>query len=290
MLISRDGGLKISDETRYMLIVPAEQAEGWLSEVIQSGTDILASVDDSQSSFEEAMYSATLWRERVKELLSRIFDVDSVRERYRRMGRRTLTDNENMQVKKEVFCSGIKLQIIFLSSLLERLDLIPQINTMPNEVAKPEPVPSVSSVFVVHGHDGEAKQSVARFIEQLKIEAIILHERPSQGKTIVEKLEHYSNVGFAVVLLTPDDVGASKNNAEHLNARARQNVVLELGLFIGKLGRNRVCAIVKGDLELPGDYDGVVYLPMDESEAWKLSLAREMKLAGYSIDMNILVN
>ena len=142
-----------------------------------------------------------------------------------------------------------------------------------------------NKVFVVHGHDGEAKEATARVLEKLGLDAIILHEQSSEGRTIVEKLEHYSDVGFAVVLLTPDDLGRAKDATE-LKPRARQNVLLELGYFVGLLGRNRVCALRRTDVEIPSDYDGVVYTDYDNAGRWRYDLARELKAAGYDIDLN----
>lgn len=113
-----------------------------------------------------------------------------------------------------------------------------------------------------------------------------MHEQPNSGRTIIEKLEGHLDVDFAVVLLTPDDVGGLAGDPPRLQNRARQNVVLELGLFIGALGRGRVCALYKGDLELPSDFDGVVYVPMDDAGGWRLLLAREMKQAGMNVDLN----
>lgn len=143
-------------------------------------------------------------------------------------------------------------------------------------------------VFIVHGHDDTAKIKTARFVEQLGYKAIILHEQASSGRTIIEKIEQHTDVGFAVVLYTPDDVGNSKGKVENLQLRARQNVVFEHGFLIGKLGRDRVVALVDGALELPNDISGVVYIKMDAAEAWQLQLAKEMKQAGFDIDMNKL--
>jgi predicted nucleotide-binding protein len=145
---------------------------------------------------------------------------------------------------------------------------------------------NVTDVFVVHGHDTAALESAARFLEKLGLRAIILHEQASGGKTIVEKIEAHSDVSFAVVLLTPDDVGAVATMPTSLQSRARQNVILELGYFIGRLGRERVCALKRGDLALPSDVVGVVFVPMDADGAWKLLLAREMKAAGLPVDLN----
>lgn len=142
-----------------------------------------------------------------------------------------------------------------------------------------------TKVFIVHGHDNESKQETARFIEQLGLEAIILHEQASKGQTIIEKIEENSNVGFAVVLYTPCDEGKAKNK-EHLQNRARQNVVFEHGYLIGKLGRSRVCALVKGDLEKPNDISGIIYINIDNAGAWKMDLVKEMHSAGYDIDIS----
>lgn len=140
-------------------------------------------------------------------------------------------------------------------------------------------------VFVVHGHDGEARELVARFLKSMDFEPVILHEQANQGGTVIEKFEANSDVGFAVVLLTPDDLGRSLKE-EELKPRARQNVLLELGYFIGHLGRNKVCALKRGDVELPSDYVGVVWEKMDDGGGWKLALARELKAAGHEVDLN----
>jgi predicted nucleotide-binding protein len=143
-------------------------------------------------------------------------------------------------------------------------------------------------VFVVHGHDDAAKEGVARFLEKIGLDPIILHEQPSSGRTVIEKFEMFSNdVAFAVVLLTPDDVGSKAGGPSQ--SRARQNVIMELGYFMGRLGRTRVCALHKGNVELPSDYQGILYLPMDEAGAWKAKLAQELIHSKITIDLNGLL-
>ena len=141
-------------------------------------------------------------------------------------------------------------------------------------------------VFVIHGHDEAARETVARFLENLKLEPIILHEQSNIGRTIIEKFEQHAEVGFVVALLTPDDVGARKGEESTLNPRARQNVIFEFGYFIGKLSRKRVCALVKGNVEKPSDYDGVLYISLDASGGWKMELIKELKAAGFDVDAN----
>jgi predicted nucleotide-binding protein len=118
---------------------------------------------------------------------------------------------------------------------------------------------------------------------------IILHEQASSGKTIIEKIEEYSNVGFGIVLYTPCDTGSPKKEVLLFKDRARQNVVFEHGYLIGKIGRKNVCALVKGEIETPNDISGVVYVKMDEEEAWHMKLAKELKNSGYPVDMNKII-
>ena len=140
-------------------------------------------------------------------------------------------------------------------------------------------------IFIVHGHDEGPRETVARFISNLGLEPVILHEQANRGMTTVEKLEANRDVGYVVVLLTPDDLGRGKLEEED-KPRARQNVILELGYFLGFLGRERVTAIRKGQVEIPSDYMGVVYTPFDDGGGWRQQLGRDLKTAGYKVDWN----
>lgn len=147
-------------------------------------------------------------------------------------------------------------------------------------------------VFIVHGHDTGMKQATARFIERLNMIPIILHEQPNKGmQTIIEKLYENSEVGYAIILMSPDDKGAPRSSIDY-KYRARQNVVFEHGFYMGILGRDRVsCLYFKpsdGDMDLMSDIQGVVYTEYDESESWKYKLAKDLKAAGYDIDMNLI--
>ncbi len=148
-----------------------------------------------------------------------------------------------------------------------------------------------NKVFVVHGHNEEALLKIESFLRKLELDPIILKEKPNEGLTIIEKfLEFSDQAAFAVVLLTPDDRGGNKSDPyEKQQLRARQNVILELGFFLGKLGRERLCVLHKRDVEIPSDYHGVLYVEFDESRAWQMNLAKEMKTAGLDVDLNLLV-
>jgi len=139
--------------------------------------------------------------------------------------------------------------------------------------------PARQAAFIVHGHDETAKEMVTIFLEALDVEPIILHKQANQGRTVIEKFEENSGVPYAIVLLTPDDVGRSmqEQSARH---RARQNVVFEMGFFMGKLGRQRVACLRKADVEIPTDISGVVYIDFDSNNEWQRQLRKELKGAG----------
>lgn len=146
-----------------------------------------------------------------------------------------------------------------------------------------------NKVFIVHGHDNGLKEEVARFVEKLGLEVIILHEQPNNGNTIIEKFEKFADeIGYAIILYTPCDKGFSnKDREKKIKDRARQNVVFEHGYFIGKLERKYVVAIKKDSVEEPSDLSGIIYLSYDEKGAWKNELIKEMNNAGFNLTLKI---
>jgi predicted nucleotide-binding protein len=180
-------------------------------------------------------------------------------------------------------CRGRSLLLLnqavsFLKEELEADTRTPQ----PDATAQAPASPS-RKVFLVHGRDNEAKSEVARFLDRIGLEAIILHERANAGRHLLTKFqEEAGDVGFAVILITPDD--ACSGPGEPQRSRPRQNVVFELGFFIGKFGTARVAALVKGEVERPSDFDGVGYITMDQGGGWKSALARELEGAKMPFD------
>ena len=148
---------------------------------------------------------------------------------------------------------------------------------------------TLPTVYISHVRDEEDMTTLVKFIEDLGLKPTVLDEQPSNDLTVIDSLERYADdTGFAIALLTPDDVGALKDEAgRQLNPRARQNVLLELGYLIGKLNPNQVCILYKDGVELPSDIHGVVlYVPMDNADAWKMKLSQGMRKAGLPVDMN----
>jgi predicted nucleotide-binding protein len=228
------------------------------------------------------------WNSYNRELLTRLFTTDKFAKEYSYFGVGVVklhppSHAERVFDTKKNFADKISR----LESIKERLELIPVASGVTAARAAAPQREHTNRVFIVHGHDQAARETVARFLERLGVQAIILHEQANVGRTIIEKLEHHSDVDFAVIILTPDDVGNSATQANKLNPRARQNVILELGYFVGKLGRSNVCALYQAALELPTDYVGVGYVSMDPGGGWRLSLAKELRTAGFDIDMNL---
>lgn len=205
----------------------------------------------------------------------------------------TFAGDRDISEARKIWGSGRQRLVNLLSTMIEELQLFSVQPEKPqNELAVPSSFPRSSDVFVVHGHDEGMKAAVARALEKLELDPIILHEQPNQGRTIIEKFNDYANVKLAVVLLSPNDIAYSKsNNPEHAKTRARQNVVFELGYFVGKLGRANVLALFHPDsnFEMPSDYSGVLFTPFDSYDRWQFDLVKELKACGYDVDANKLV-
>lgn len=261
------------------LDIPPQKAIELLKKQYRKGKSLLAKPPVSEGAF-------TSWENTTKDLLVKIFgensiNVNSVME----IGRhgifpvspteRYMEDHRAKSLEKKIFA---------IDGLIELLRT--EINARTEKPTKGK----ADTVFLVHGHEIGVKETVARYLERLNLKVVILHEQPNEGRTIIEKFVDYSDVGFAVVLLTADDQGGKINlPIEKQTPRARQNVILELGYFLGKLGRKRVCALYQEGVEIPSDYQGVLFLVLDDMGAWKLQLARELKAVGMQIDLNMAV-
>ena len=265
-----------------------------LTERIEKGQKIIEDRIENDADFLKAKGEFSEWTDYNMELLKQSFNVplNEYQHSYKSAGNfagfRTITTgsrpNPGQVLSK--FVSQVQAKIDNLIKLKNKVDLLKSdIEESNTEVATSMEL-NMSQVFIVHGHDEEAKTKTARFVEKLGLEAIILHEKASSSKTIIEKIEEYSNVGFGIILYTPCDVGGKQTNKPELRSRARQNVVFEHGFLIGKIGRSNVCALVKGDVEIPNDISGVVYVQMDNGDSWKYTIAKEMQAIGYSVDMN----
>jgi len=205
------------------------------------------------------------------------------------------------QAYKEFFTSSpsahlpaaVKQEAV-LTAIVERLgSLEAKLDEYTSSAGASEPSPRYTrDVFIVHGHDGELKNELARLLEKLEFVPIILHEQADKGQTIIQKLQYESSrVGFAFILHTPDDEGRKVGASSELNPRSRQNVVFEHGMFVGRFTHGRVCAIVRHGVEIPSDLSGVVYktIPVGGSiQSIAYDVVKELRAAGYVIDANKL--
>ncbi|MGE4382281.1 MAG: TIR domain-containing protein [Arcobacter sp.] len=178
---------------------------------------------------------------------------------------------------------GLKSTKILLETILNNINENSLIKTQPTTQIIPETKKTISNkVFIVHGHDELAIVQVSEVLRKLNLEPIILKDEASKSNTIIEKIERLSSdVGFGIVLYTACDIGGKDLNS--LQPRARQNVVLEHGYLMAKLGRENTLALKKDNVETPSDIQGLVYTPMDEHKAWQYKLVDELKLAGYNV-------
>ena len=278
---------------KTLLIKPKSLFEKELVERIAIGTEITKDRIDNDELFGIARKEFSEWSDYNLELLKQSFS-----EPYNEYWRSY--DNSDSGVGLLAAIGGRRQPGQALSNFVQRIEhKLDNLNKLKNKVSliessveDAEPLKvfatemNMSQVFIVHGHDEEAKTKTARFVEKLGFEAIILHEQASSSRSIIEKIEEYSDVGFGIVLYTPCDIGGKQTEKPELNSRARQNVVFEHGFLIGKIKRENVCALVKGNVELPNDISGVVYISLDDADAWKYTIAKEMRASGYDIDMN----
>lgn len=220
----------------------------------------------------------SLWNDYNEQLLIAAFTNNGGEylEKYKNSGLYLLYSTKN---KVEQLKDFIKVSINELQSLTNRLNLIP-LHTSVSQPVIIQNQAKMDKVFVVYGHDEMMKLKVEHFLrEELKLEVVALDEKPNNGMTIIEKFETYSkDCTFAVILMSPDD--ETEVNGQ-IFKRARQNVVLELGYFMAKLGRNKVCVLIRGNIEKPSDISGILNISYDSD--WKFPLLKEMKSAGVNV-------
>lgn len=149
-----------------------------------------------------------------------------------------------------------------------------------NNIASTAPHQS-NAIFIVHGHDEGFKREVQLLISRTGLDDVVLHEKPDKGRTLIDKLiEEGQGAAYVIALLSPDDKLLDGT------PRARQNVILEIGYFLGMLGKSKVRLLKKGDIEIPSDLQGILYTEFDNTGAWKMKLLKEMKSVGIQIDLD----
>ena len=273
------------------LVVSKQEADQKIQKQIDIGLQLANHQILSEDELAEARSEFNNWSKYNEALLSRLFNNSAVADEYTDFYGGSSSTIATLVDKIGYYRRDVTARIDRLKGILERLELIPEQPANSTHASSAElTVANNNEVFIVHGHDRAVKSEVARFVEKLGLEPTILDEKPSGSRTIIEKFERYaSNAGFAIVLLTPDDVGAPRDKQDDLKPRARQNVIFEIGYFFKGLGRGRVCAMSTEEVEFPSDLSGVSYVSLDSEGGWKLKLVREMEEAGLPVDHSKLV-
>lgn len=273
------------------LLVPVSQMDQELESQVSQGTELLERAAELNSRGWPT-YSGHVvlrddyddWDQHNEQLLRVRFSTEKLANGY--MERTSSSVPTNESAKLSFLKHGIEVKLRRLGSIRKRLELYQPVTISTSKDGSVSPRVG-GKIFIVHGHDGDTKLQVARLIERITGERpVIFHEQADSGRTIIEKFEELaSEAGFAIILLTADDEGNAKG-ATQLNPRARQNVMLEFGYFMAKLGRGRVVALHEAGVELPSDVSGVLYKSLAGN--WHTELARELKAAGIDIDFSKL--
>jgi predicted nucleotide-binding protein len=279
----------MSHPVRPSLTQPRAEAERRLGARIDQAKEIIPGRIRTTNDLTQAEEREKRWRAYNVDMLDSMFTSNAYANEYAnsKILVHQIADRYNdpsLDVLAVRLLDSLRSQVASLESIVERLEFVNEPSTGQPTAEAEEPLLDRTKVFVVHGHDEAAIHLAARFLEHLGLEAIVLREQPDQGRAIIEKfVDCAADVGFAVVLLTPDDLGGPAATSVQ-SARARQNVIFELGYFAGKLGRGRACLLRKGEVEIPSDLYGVIYTDMDPAEGWKRKLALELRAAGFDFD------
>jgi len=273
------------------LRVPLAEAERLVGEQLDRGRELRDRAINDPSALGSAHSAYSTWVEYNRDLLRRILSTDEVATDFGRSARMMYAIGpSSLQEDLAEYRSDIGVHIRRLESARERLPLYAGPLAAPKVVGQPVASSAdLRRVFVVHGRNLAAVDRVVRLLNDLSLDAVVLREQPNEGRTVIEKFEAHSDVAYAIVVLTGDDIGGlAGSKPEELRLRARQNVILELGFFIGRLGRKKVAALEEPGVERPSDIEGVLYVPFDAGDTWRLLLAKEIKAAGLSVDLNLL--
>lgn len=271
------------------LLSSHEETASKIQSRIEIGNELLLKPINSGSDYEDFKIAVGKWDSYNEELLKRLASTDDLYKDYLDIDYPRLPDFPSASDEARRDVEILSRKIGRLEIVLNKLELIPVYEGIESKTSPNQQSFQSQQIFLVHGHDEGLRDAVALTLRQLGLEPVILSEKANLGMTIIEKLVKYGAVGFAVVLMTPDDIGATTLSEDALNPRARQNVILEMGYFLGRIGREKVCVLYKAGVEMPSDYQGVVWTKLDDEGSWRFKLCKELRAAGYSVDSNILL-
>lgn len=268
------------------LLQPLDVVANEINARIDEGSDLRSALDAAtdEDSVDEWVHRETSWFRYNVTLLGKLFPAEFVKQYTGTARTLIFMPYESLEGRKKQLRGRLDDGIAALQSLVQQAPLL-DVPGQPVPAAREEQSNN-RRVFIVHGHHRDSLAQVARVISEIGLEPVILGERARGAATIIEKLEAEGDVGFVVVLMSPDDVGRLGTEPD-LAPRARQNVIFEVGYFIARARRDRVLVFLIDELAWPTDIQGVAYEPFDNG--WRLSLARHLKAAGVPFELEKLV-
>jgi predicted nucleotide-binding protein len=271
------------------LKISRDDAKSRLEDRIQKGREIRQSQITDPIAYDAANNEVRKWNSYNDTLLKQIFTTPELAEEYSYWGALMMSmHHPSLGEKIADLYKDVDKKIHRIDSIIDRLELIPlHISVQPVVHAGAPQQAKSNKVFIVHGHDEVAKTSLEVFLHENGLEPVVLHRQADQGLTIIEKFEQHSDVGYAFILLTPDEVAylateETKPDQDRLKEfRARPNVIFEFGYFVAKLGRSRVCCLHTGNVSLPSDVNGMIYKKyVDSIEEAGYGIQKDLRAAG----------
>lgn len=274
------------------LLVPRDEARARIQERQSKGLEIRREQIGSLEDYERVRAEYRKWDDFNTELLKRIFSTEEFSKEYDYWGGGIMAIGPT-SLGEDIadLHKDIERKIQRLDSIVERLELIPVTHSaepLAPPIASADAKAKSLKVFVVHGHDDTAKTNLEVFLREIGLEPIVLHRQADEGLTIIEKFEKHADVGYAFILLTPDEIAYIRSDDAKPDAernkefRARPNVIFEFGYFVGKLGRSKVCCLYTGNVTLPSDLSGIIYKKYESSiEEVAYSILKDLKASGY---------
>lgn len=295
-MVARKKNIVSEQKLPTELLISQDDAKSKLQDRIQKGIELKQIPVNSLDTLDIVRNEYYKWDSFNADLLKRIFTTEEYSSEYSYCNL-SFSGRYEPSIDEKISCfhKDIDRKNYRLDSIANRLELIPlnKMTSSPisnsNESSRFAQV--TKKVFVVHGHDEIAKTNLEIFLHEIGLEPVVLHRQADEGLTIIEKFEKHSDVGYAFILLTPDEVAyikadeSKEDNVRKKEFRARPNVIFEFGYFIGKLGRSRVCCLYTGDVSLPSDVSGMIYKRFTNSiEEVAYSIMKDLKASGYEID------
>lgn len=285
-----------TDNMQLILTILREEARSRIEDRVVKGTALLSKLSADRIDYESIKREYHIWDDYNVELLKRIFSKEDLSEEYSAwLGAMVVTMHQpTIGERIGELHDEIGEKIDRLKSIKERLELIPEpVSKSESSERGNKPNFTFSNkVFIVHGHDEIAKTNLEIFLTEIGLKPIVLHRQADEGLTIIEKFEKHAEVGYAFILLTPDEVAylahedLKPDGERNKEKRARPNVIFEFGYFVGKLGRARTCCLYTGGVSLPSDIGGMIYKKYEKSvEEVAYGIIKDLRAVGIEVNM-----